>query len=142
MTDAYRADSVIMAIEEALLRKDAAEQSPSERVVLVVEALEREVNNGGYNQFFLNEPSYAREVVPALTAIGCTESARIAGDALAVLGPQPNWNEEQISAAAADMCDDDMSKLGELDDEFFAYPDPIEDRLLAYIRAHAAEITL
>lgn len=142
MTDTYRTDSLILAVEGALLQKASADLSTPERVVLAVEALEREVNNGGYNQFLLNEPSYAHEIVAALNEIGCPETARITEDALAVLGLRPGWTDEQIETAAADMPDDQMAKLDPLDEEFFAYPDPIEDRLLAFIRANAAEIRL
>ena len=40
------------------------------------------------------------------------------------------------------MSDDQWAKLDTLDGQFFAYPDPIEDRLLTFIRANAAEIRL
>lgn len=140
MTDTHRVDSVILAIEQALQQKAPVDLSAPERVVLAVEALEREVNNGGYNQFFLNEPSYAHKIVAALNEIDCREAARITEEAVAVLGLSPGWTDEQISAAAADMPDDQMAKLDPLDEQFFAYPDPIADRLLAFIRANSAAI--
>jgi Domain of unknown function (DUF4375) len=142
VTDTYREDSIILAIEQALQQKTPTDISPPEHVVLVVEALEREVNNGGYNQFFLNEPEYAHDIVSALTQIGCAETARITRDATEVLGLRPDWTTEQIQAASADMPEDADERLGQLDDEFFAYPDPIEDRLLAFIRDNAATIRL
>ena len=74
MTDTYRTDSLIHLVEEALQQRARADLSAPERVVLAIEALEREVNNGGYNQFFLNEPSYAHEIVAALNEIGCPEN--------------------------------------------------------------------
>ena len=49
---------------------------------------------------------------------------------------------EQVQAAAADMPEDSDERLGQLDDEFFAYPDPIAERLLAFIRGNAAAIRL
>ena len=140
MTDTHRADSVILAIEEALRQKAPVDLSAPERVVLAVEALEREVNNGGYNQFFLNEPSYAQEIVAALNEIGCPEAARITRKAIDVLGVHADWTDEQIQAAAADMTDHEMAKLDPLDEEFFGYPDPLSERLLAFIRGNAAEI--
>jgi Domain of unknown function (DUF4375) len=142
MTSAYREDSIILAIEQALQQKARADLAHPERVVLAVEGLEREVNNGGYNQFFLNEAGFAHDIVAALSEIGCPETARITADATAVLGLRPSWTIDQIQAAAADMPDDADERLGQLDDEFFEYPDPIEDRLLAYIRANAAGIRL
>jgi hypothetical protein len=142
LTDTYREDSIILAIEQALQSKAPADVAPSERVVLAVEAFEREVNNGGYSQFFLNEPTYARDIVAALTQIGCPEIARITRDAADVLGLRRDWTDEQIQAAAADMADDGDERLSELDDQFFEYPEPIEERLLTFVRANAAEIRL
>jgi hypothetical protein len=142
MADTYRVESIILAIEEALRRKPVDELSAVERIVLAVVAVEREVNNGGYNQFFLNEPDFAHEVADSLDQIGCAETARISRDAVAGLGIQPDWTADQISSVAADATDEQDARLGELDDEFFAYPDPITDRLLAYIRQHGANISL
>jgi hypothetical protein len=142
MTNTHRADSVILAIEQALQQKAPGDLSAPERVVLAVEGLEREVNNGGFQQFFLNEPSYVHEIVPALNEIGCPEAARITGEAVVVLGLRPDWTDERIQAAAADMTDDEMANLDPLDEEFFAYPDPIADRLLTFIHANAAAIRL
>src|SRR5258708_3662696 len=71
-----RIDSIVAAIEAALHQKAARLGAQSfsdvERTVVAIEALEREVNNGGYDQFFFNS---SREVVPAivesLQRIGC-----------------------------------------------------------------------
>jgi len=142
LTDTYREDSIILAIEQALQRKAPEDVAPPERVVLAVEALEREVNNGGYNQFFLNEPTYAYDIVESLTQIGCPEVARITQDATSVLGLRPDWTDDQIQAAAADMPDDADGRLSQLDDQFFEYPEPIAERLLTFVRANAAEIRL
>jgi hypothetical protein len=142
LTDTYREDSIILAIEQALQRKAPEDVAPPERVVLAVEALEREVNNGGYNQFFLNEPTYAYDIVEALTQIGCPEVARITRDATSVLGLRPDWTDDQIQAAAADMPEEADGRLSQLDDQFFEYPEPIAERLLTFVRANAAEIRL
>jgi hypothetical protein len=51
----YRIDSLVLAFEVAIQKKAASKPiSRQERYVLAIEALEREVNNGGYDQFFLN----------------------------------------------------------------------------------------
>jgi len=54
MKDSHRIDSLVLAVEQALGSKPETELSEPERVVLTVEAMEREVNNGGYQQFFTN----------------------------------------------------------------------------------------
>ena len=48
---AYRIDSIVVAIEGALMEKPSP--TATEQIVLAVEAMEREVNNGGFQQFFL-----------------------------------------------------------------------------------------
>jgi hypothetical protein len=52
-----RIDSLVLVFEEALNQKVARNGdgglTTEERVVLAIEALEREVNNGGYRLFFV-----------------------------------------------------------------------------------------
>ena len=62
----YRIDSLVLAFEQAIHGK--ADVSPKERWILAVEGLEREVNNGGYAQFFLNSSvDYVADIEPAET---------------------------------------------------------------------------
>ena len=75
-----RCDSLVLAFEEAIGRKSqhngANSLTVEERVVLAVEALEREVNNGGYDQFFINSSrEFAPTIVDALQRIGCKKAA-------------------------------------------------------------------
>lgn len=66
----YRRGSLVLAFEQAMAQKAARAGEDSltadERTILAVEALEREVNNGGYGQFFLNSREYASIIVDAL----------------------------------------------------------------------------
>ena len=75
----YRIDSLVLAFEEAIQRKVAfGPISKEERYVLAIEGLEREVNNGGYSQFFLNSSREFVDVIEvALLAIGCPKTAAI-----------------------------------------------------------------
>src|SRR2546421_12023246 len=61
----YRIDSLVLAFEQAMDQKAARvgyeNLTDAERTILAVEALEREVNNGGYGQFFVNS---SREYAP------------------------------------------------------------------------------
>jgi ferredoxin-NADP reductase len=73
LVNEYRIDSLVLAFEQAIqLKAVRAPISRQERYVLAIEALEREVNNGGYSQFFLNSShEFVDTIEEALKAIGC-----------------------------------------------------------------------
>lgn len=115
----YRIDSLVLAFEQAIQQKAAP--SKEESYVLAVEALEREVNNGGYAQFFGNSSSeHAGVVVEALQAIGCPKTAAMTADAIAGR--------------------DDEKTLAACDDRYYANDEPIADRLFAWIGDNRARI--
>ena len=61
-----------------------------ERTVFAVRALDREVNNGGYDQFFRNSSNkFAPEIVQSLTRIGCRRTAQITQRAINALHSGP-----------------------------------------------------
>jgi hypothetical protein len=82
----------LIAIEIAIHQKEEREEqelSEEETLVLAVEALEREVNNGGFSQFFVNSSRvYTPIIADALQRIGCPETARIAERAVKAAGFQ------------------------------------------------------
>ena len=131
----YRTDSLVLAFEEALDKKAArlgdAKLSDEERVILAIEALEREVNNGGYDQFFVNSSrEYAPIIVNALRRIGCPKVAEITQKALKIMQEFPEDNEDRQEA------------LGECDTQYFEYPENIEKSLFAFIKANRSKIKL
>ena len=146
METTYRIDSLVLAIEAALNQKvaahDAEALSPEERVILVVEALEREVNNGGYDQFFCNSGVYAGEIEAALRTIGCPTQAAIANRAIAALKIKGSVLPEAVEAAIYAEDEGRDEALGALDDKFYACEEPIADRLFAFVKANRAQIRL
>src|SRR6202035_5656818 len=98
----YRIDSLVCAFEEALLKRSFRDGvlaiNDEERVVLAVEALEREVNNGGYSLFFENSTrEFAPIIVQALVRIGCPRTAEITQRAIDALH-LPTLSVEAIEA--------------------------------------------
>ncbi len=88
-----------------------------------MEALEREVNNGDYRQFFDNSSGeYAGVVVEALQAIGCPKTAAMTADAIAGR--------------------DDEKQLAACDERYYANDEPIADRLFAWIGNNRTRIQL
>lgn len=139
----HRVDSLVLAFEQAIDRKRAREGddslSEAEWTVLAVEALEREVNNGGYDQFFVNTMEFGPTIVASLRRIGCQKTAAITEDAIAAL----RLPELTVSAIEQVVHDDDDRRseaLGQCDDRFFEIDEQVDENLLRYIRSNKDKI--
>jgi hypothetical protein len=109
--------------------------STVERHVHAVQGLLREVNNGGFAQFFGNASGeLSADLLPALRAMGASAALQaIAGEALTRFG-QPSGLDEasrqaHLDGLASDLWDD-------LDDAFYSLDEDESGRLLDYIGAH------
>ena len=142
----YRVDSLVLAFEQALReradRDGLAALGEAEVTILAVEALEREVNNGGYHQFFLNTPAYAPVIVASLQRIGCPKTAAISAEAVSMLGLRAPFGADDVDRAIQG--DDGatlVTTLGErCDAAYFDNDEPIADRLFAYIGANRESV--
>jgi hypothetical protein len=142
----YRIDSLVLAFEEGIQRKGARDGSANltdeERMVLAVEALEREVNNGGYDQFFINTSrEYAPIIVAALERIGCKKTARITEKALKALHA-PEATGEAIEAVIYKEDARRDATLSKCNAEYYESAEPIADRLFAFLKANPKSIRL
>jgi hypothetical protein len=142
----YRTDSLLLAFEQAVSQKAEREGQGSltevERTVLAVEALEREVNNGGYGQFFLNSSrEFVSTIVDSLQRIDCPKTAKITRRAIKALGIS-NLKAENIEAVMAGDDKRREKKLEQCDAAYHASAEPIADRLFAFIKASKAGIRL
>ena len=137
----YRTDSLCRAFESALQKKagTAVDLTDEELVLLAVEAVEREVNNGGYRQFFVNASHvFSLISVASLTRIGCAETAAItkrAIEALKVKTVTPRSVQKAIMKEnpqrdeILDACNNAYYKSGE----------PIAERLFAFVKGNAGQ---
>jgi hypothetical protein len=122
-------------------KEDFAQQSAPQKVFSSIWALESEVNNGGFSQYFLNcSCETASFVSEALETIGAPKTAGICRLAIATAFPAglPE-NPEDISSKAADFSDEIRASLGPLDNAFFEYPHNLTDLLFAYVPQHPHE---
>jgi hypothetical protein len=122
-------------------KQDFASQSTPQKVFSAVWALESEVNNGGFSQYFLNNScETAPFVAEALDSIGAPRTADICRRAITTAFPAglPS-SPDAISAAAAEFSDEVMENLGSLDNEFFGYPHNLTDLLFAFVSKHREE---
>ena len=144
LAEVYRIDSLVLAFEQAIQQKaDTHAISAEESYVLAVEALEREVNNGGYNQFFFNSSNeFAGSIVEALLAIGCPETADITREAVAALGIEGDLTPEALQEVVTSDDEQLEVKLNACDDRYYANTESIEDRLFEWIKKNRAHFEL
>jgi Domain of unknown function (DUF4375) len=116
-------------------KQDFTVQSVPQKVFSSVWALESEVNNGGFSQYFLNDSSEtAFFVVEALNKIGAPETADICRRAITVAFPAGLPHSAQaIRSAAASFSDDLLDALESLDQKFYSYPNDLTALLFAYV---------
>jgi hypothetical protein len=122
-------------------KQDFALQSTPQKVFSAIWAVESEVNNGGFSQYFFNDSrESAPFVVEALETVGASKTAAICRRAIATAFPSGLPRESQaIRSAAADFSDETLENLEPLDQEFFAYPNSLTDLLFAYVSQHPGE---
>src|SRR5215467_15056942 len=106
----------------------------------LIEALEREVNNGGFRQFFENSSQeYAPMIVQALERIGCARTAAITQEAIDALH-LPELTADAIEASITDAeCDSELDKC---DQSYFQAGEDIAGGLFAFIKANKDAIAL
>jgi hypothetical protein len=122
-------------------REDFADQSLPQKVFTAIWAIESEVNNGGFSQFFLSgNADSASFVVEAMEMIGAPKTASICkraiDDAFPAGLPQTlGINDSEL----VEFSGETLEKLGTLDQEFVEYPHNLTDLLFAYVLQHPEE---
>jgi hypothetical protein len=116
-------------------KEDFAHQSLPQKVFSAIWAVESEVNNGGFSQYFFNSSAESASfVVEALETIGAPKTASICKRAIGAAFPAGlPQTPEAIRSVAADFSDEILERLEPLDQEFFAYPHSLTDLLFAYV---------
>ena len=116
-------------------RKGLQAFTQPERYVYAVEGMVREVNNGGWSQFFGNSSgALAADLVPALKAIGAAKGVAIAERALGIFGKPKSLSDEDRSAHLARITGNyEKSLWDELDGEYYDNAEDYEGMIIAYI---------
>ena len=112
-----------------------------QRILYITQALEMEVNNGGFAQFFFNSDGcLGNEIVSSFEKIGAMKTAEICKKAISIYGdkvptdrdereeilnPDDEKEEERIEAI-----------LNECDDAFFEYEDDLVELNYQFIINH------
>ena len=120
-------------------RKGLAAFTVPERYVYAVQGMQREVNNGGWSQFFFNSSgALAADLVPALKAIGATGCASIAERAVKIFGTPKSLSMEDRTDHLVKITDDYEKQLWEeLDSEFYDHgAEDYDAMMIEYIAAN------
>jgi hypothetical protein len=112
--------------------------TPAEQIAYCIDALEREVNNGGFRQFFENSSGdTAMETIASLEAIGAKRVAKLVRRAIAVFPGAVAPRDRDTRSALIDELSDTQTEAWEtLDGEFYTYPDDLTRLLRRYVEAH------
>jgi hypothetical protein len=96
------------------------------KVVALIEALEAEVNNGGFDQFFFNDAGdRTAETIEALRAIGANHTASIVQAAAAKFpGGMPPIDRD-MRQEVLERVSPDSDAFEEQDDAFYEYKDDL-----------------
>jgi hypothetical protein len=109
--------------------------SEEEKVLVYIEELEREVNNGGFYQFFFNSSGdYTEEAVQSLRKIGSVKFLNLLESAIAQFPnsfvPKDSVERQRILKSIEDEA---KSVWNSLDSEFYKYKEDIYTLMLTYI---------
>jgi Domain of unknown function (DUF4375) len=104
------------------------------QVALCIHALEAEVNNGGFHQFFSNSSGeYVRETLAALSAVDAPKTRELLEHAIAVAFPGGYPTDAGSYQDALVDYDEVADALEVLDSRFFSYSEPLTDLVNAYL---------
>jgi hypothetical protein len=134
-------NAYLIDLSETVLGLDFKDQSDIHKVFTAIWALEAEVNNGGFSQYFWNSAGSTANFAPgALRRIGASACANIVERALHAVSPRPLPEDDDARSALVDNLGDEANaRLELLDSEFFAYPDNLTTLLFDFVCAHAEE---
>jgi hypothetical protein len=115
----------------------------NERIVLAVEAMEREVNNGGYLQFFSNSSiEFTPILVKSLQRIHCPKTAQLTQQAINVLGLTGAVTIENIDKAIRGDNKQSDEQLIECDRKYYQNEEDIAGQLFIFLKNNQIKINL
>jgi hypothetical protein len=129
-------DQIIASVQEKQTRHGYDSLAPPERIVFDVNALEAEVNNGGFHEFFFNsQADRVPEIIEALQAIGATTVAGMVREACSLFpAGGPSRDRQARQEQLEEVCEE---RFDALDERFYAYPDPLSQLVVAYWQKNA-----
>ena len=139
--DEQSGEKAIMAIDMLLtpiFYSKPGKLSEEEKTIVYIEALEREVNNGGFSQFFFNSSgNNTEETVRALRNVGSTKFLRLVISAIEQFAnsyvPKDRVERQYILERIEDTA---SQTWNELDTEFYKYEEDLYSLMRNYMLAN------
>ena len=110
----------------------------SQKTFLLIENLEREVNNGGFDQFYFNSSGdFANETISALEEIGAYKTAEIFRTANSELknGNVPK-NQTERQKQQEIIRENAIETWNKCDEQFYRYEEDLSSLLIKFVRKH------
>ena len=141
-----RRDMIVMEIDTYLNEKSEYGEkieklNSSQRTFLFVENLEREINNGGFNQFYFNSSGdFSQETLNALLEIGAEKTAKVVENANSEFDngnvPKDRTERQNKLELIEEKAEENWEKC---DTEFYEYQDDLTELLIAFILKNKAD---
>ena len=120
---------------------DVDKLTEPQRLFYLNQNLEREINNGGFNQYFINSSGdFAHQTIQSLNAIGAKITADILQKAIDQFPDKqvPRDRDERIDAV--EQIEQMANEVwDELDQKFYEYKDDLNSLNLNYIKKHPGD---
>lgn len=115
--------------------------SQPEKTICYIEDLEREVNNGGFDQYFVNSSGdNALETVDALRQVKSVKFLKILETAIHQFPDAKPPRDRDARLEIMEGIEDKTEPIwNALDDEFYRYEEDIYGLMIAYIKANIKE---
>ena len=117
--------------------------SEAEQVFYICNEVAQEVNNGGFSQYLYNSSGdHAHRAVECMNIVGAKKTAKICENAFSAFGktiPQ-NWEERQ-EFLDENETEKVSAKLEKCDDQFYDYPDDLDELCYQYIQTNREQFS-
>jgi hypothetical protein len=139
-------DLIVIEIDEYLNRKsDYGEKidklNSSQKTFLFVENLEREINNGGFSQFYFNSSGdFSQETMNALLEIGAVKTAKIVKRANSEFKTEIVPKDRTERQNQLELIEKNAQETwNKCDSDFYEYQDDLTGLLIAFVLENKIE---
>lgn len=149
--DSMSESSKIYALTDVLWEKyndkGIGALNPYEQILLHASIIEAEINNGGFDQYFINSSGdFAQDTVASLKKIGAQKTADLLQSANAQFGPSGPPKDRKARLDLIESMEESGSDyqdyFEDLDTQFYKYEDDLSQLMYDFFQKHRSEFDL